>query len=119
MTVEHIKEFLAFTAVTFPQATKNGTLQKLVEETVELTSAETRPQILEECVDCIMCILHIAGQSGFTAEEIESAFKAKLEINKSREWKKNAGANNYSHVDSSEIDELYKDDGEATDRYHR
>lgn len=123
MNIEQVREWMAFSLVTFPKSTVSSTTEKMLEEISELLSAKTRPEILEEIVDCLMCLLHIGSLSQFSAEEIQSAFKAKLEINKKRDWNLNSN-NTYSHsntpsVSKEELDNLYKDDGDATDRYHR
>lgn len=85
----------------FDKATSQSSLKKLIDEIVELNNAlehETRSKVLEEYVDCLMCLLHSASAKGFTIDEISKAFYRKLKINMSSKWSYNSKDNTYSRV---------------------
>lgn len=83
---------------TFPEATAISSLKKLRTEIDEieydLANGERRP---EEYADALMCLFDSAGRNGIFPSEIFKAFEAKLAVNKSRTWVKNAD-NSYSHI---------------------
>lgn len=98
-TLEELEaERLAWSLVTFPEATPISSLRKLESEIKEieydLENGQRRP---EEYADALMCLLDSGGRHGIFLPEIIGAFAAKLEVNKRRVWVKNAD-NSYSHV---------------------
>lgn len=96
------RDRLAWSLITFPEATKESSLYKLREEIKEilkdLKKGHANPI---EYADALMCLLDSAGRAGLTMKDILAAFEHKLEINKKRTWRKNAD-NSYSHVKKDE-----------------
>lgn len=105
--IELEKERLEWSLKNFPDATNHSSLKKLREEikevVKELKYLDEFPEQYEteklnmEYADCLMCLFDSAGRSGVSIEDIIEAFSEKLEINKSRTWKKNPD-NTYSHI---------------------
>jgi len=98
-----ITQFIVFSKSTFTQATCRSSLEKCRGEIKEveriLDSPEEYPDhdLIEEYVDCIMCLIDSAARAGFTPEEIRASFSRKLLTNQRRTWKLNPD-NTYSHV---------------------
>lgn len=92
------EERLEWSLKTFPDATSFSSLLK-AEEEIEEIKADINQGIKrpEEYADALMCLFDSAGRQGISIESIFEAFAKKVEINKSREWKKNPD-NTYSHV---------------------
>lgn len=95
-----IAEFTNFSLVTFKDATALSSLEKLKEEIAETEWAifpgGFDANLLEEYVDCLMCIFDSAARSGINSIMIKQAFEKKLKKNKARKWVKNSN-NTYSH----------------------
>lgn len=96
-----IKEFCAFASETFRRATPTSSITKLETEISELKKELSYGQLteflIEEYVDCIMCLLNSYAACGLTADSLFVAFCDKLEKNKLRKWKLNSD-NTYSHI---------------------
>ncbi len=94
-------ERMAWSLLTFPEATPISSLRKLEAEIKEI-EADIIAGIKEpvEYADALMCLFDSAGRQGIAPEEIFAAFAYKLEKNKSRAWIKNPD-NSYSHVKPS------------------
>jgi NTP pyrophosphatase (non-canonical NTP hydrolase) len=101
-------ERLEWSLKNFPDATPKSSIMKLREESKEVLKEISRLEkfpdgdegladLTEEYADCLMCLFDSAGRAGVSPDEIFEAFAEKLEINKSRVWKKNPD-NTYSHV---------------------
>jgi len=90
-----------FTLSTFTEANPLSSLNKLREEmdevAHEINHGSYGESLMEEYVDCIMCLLDSAARLGIGANMIRSAFEKKIEKNLSRTWVKNED-NTYSHV---------------------
>lgn len=100
------KEFMQWGDVTFEKVTSISSMSKMQDEVNELWREVARPDrnrahIADEIADVMMCALMTAQRSGISYEELEEAFKKKLEINKGRKWKLNSN-NTYSHVKNQE-----------------
>lgn len=90
----------------FPESTWKSSLDGLAREIKEVEEAKSDYAVIDgkenrkalglEYVDCFMYLVDSMSRSGFTISEFQNLFKEKLEINKNREWKKNAD-NSYSH----------------------
>lgn len=99
---EIVLEHLDFTSKTFPKGTSKGALlhaeREIKEVFEEIEMQEVNKQRLcIEYADIFGCITDSANRAGIKFEDIISAWKEKLEINKSREWKDN-GDGSYSHL---------------------
>ncbi|HLX92057.1 MAG TPA: dATP/dGTP pyrophosphohydrolase domain-containing protein [Puia sp.] len=95
-------EFRQFCAETYPLATEASCLEKLKHEAEELSGEVWRgerkeSEILEEYVDCLMCLLDGMRRGGFTIENMRLAFLHKLAKNQKRDWIHNPKDNTYSH----------------------
>lgn len=98
--IELEAERLEWALKTFPEATALSSLYKLQSEAKEIEENILLDiKIPEEYADALMCLFDSAARMGITPEEIFEAFEKKLEVNKSRNWVKNAD-NSYSHVKS-------------------
>lgn len=83
---------------TFKEATSISSLRKAEQEIKEIEqNILNNVKDPEEYADVLMCIIDSAGREGITLSDILSAYKQKVEINKSRDWIKNPD-NSYSHV---------------------
>lgn len=97
----------------FPESSALTSVAKLKEETGELENVlrviENRAvhhsvpsellkiMALDEFSDCLMCLLDSVGKSGFTVDDLVTAFEKKMLENKYRIWQKNPDGT-YSHV---------------------
>lgn len=66
-------------------------LKKEVDELIDVFENYSRNEhrrLWFEYADCIMLLLDSASHAGFSAEDLLSAVKEKLEINKNRKWGK-------------------------------
>lgn len=111
--IELEAERLEWSLKNFPEATPRSSMLKLQSEVKEVLkeigTLEKLPDgddglgdLTEEYADCLMCLFDSAGRAGVSVEEIFEAFEEKLEINKSRVWKKNDD-NTYSHVKAGSV----------------
>ena len=97
------KEFIKFSTTTFIGATSEISIKKLEAEIVELKEELAMPicfhgiELLNEYVDCHMCLLDSMAREGFTVEQFTAAFEKKLTANKKRKWVMNENGT-YSHV---------------------
>lgn len=103
---ENIKEWMDWSVKTFEKADHMSCLEKLEDEIKELRLsifsvsskiASTSDEVLDEYVDCIMCLLHSAAKYGFDDNALRVAFQRKFTINKMRTWNLNPN-NTYSHA---------------------
>jgi len=78
----------------FPDADSVAHLFKLKDETEE---AIKTPNDIMEYADCLMAIFGASYKAGFTYDELMSACKDKLVINKTRKWVK-GNNNTYQHT---------------------
>ena len=56
-----------------------------------------RNRAITEYADVFCCVLDSARRAGISLDEITNAMNAKLQINKTRQWKDN-GDGSYSHI---------------------
>jgi hypothetical protein len=85
MTFEELWEAHAkWSNAQFGDVSSLGPRKHLVKEAKELLADNTA----EEYADCLMLVLDAARRDGFTPETLLEATKAKLDINKNREWPK-------------------------------
>lgn len=94
-----MNEFAAFAKKTFKRAHPITSLQKLDEEIKEVAHEirHGHENLAEEYADCIMCLIDSAARMKITPEMLFEAFTRKLEVNKSRKWKRNKDGT-YSHI---------------------
>ncbi len=93
------KERFEWSLKTFPESTALSSLQHLKKEIKEIEQDIAARKIEPiEYADCLMCLFDSAGRQGISPEQIFTAFKEKLRINKyERTWVKNPD-NTYSHT---------------------
>lgn len=95
------KEHIEFTTATFTEATALSSIYKLQAETEELKAELSNKfntiELITEYADCFFCLIDSAARCGLSIDHIISSMEQKLEINKSRKWKKNPD-NSYSHI---------------------
>jgi len=98
-----IKEHGEWADATFPKGTAIGALLHAQREIVEIMhDIENRAPhsiVSKEYADVIFCIMDSARRKGVSLDYIIKAGNAKLQINKSRQWKDN-GDGSYSHIKS-------------------
>ena len=101
MIETYMKEFVAWAATTFKEATALSCSYKLEQEVnelqLEITFETSRENLTEEYVDCMMCVLDSANRTGISIDDLTKAFQQKLYKNMQRKWVKNID-NTYSHV---------------------
>lgn len=95
-------EFLEFSIPTFPEADQASSLIKFSDEFEELIEAihakpANRSAVVEEYVDCLMCLIDSAFRANINPLELKEVFKLKTQVNKKRRWIKNPD-NTYSHL---------------------
>lgn len=104
---DYIMAYLHWSRDTFSESTPVSSLRHLHEEIDEViselykNSAQGIPicktqELLEEYIDCLMCLLNSASFAGYSTKEIVTAFKLNMDKNMARKWKKNSD-NTYSH----------------------
>lgn len=96
---ELFQMYSVFSVDTFEKATEKTSLLKLRDELEELEIAldnNTKEHIVDEYVDCVMCLVHSFSKLDITIEEFRQAFQTKLLINIAREWNYNTNGT-YSH----------------------
>jgi hypothetical protein len=74
-----------FSVEVMPDATSIGHLRKLKKEADE---AIEDPKDIFEYADCLLALFAAAYKSGFSFEDLAIASEQKLEILKTRKWKK-------------------------------
>src|SRR5882762_6358606 len=100
---ELISEFINFAREAFPKSTAKSSLEKCKYEIKEveehILGYEQFPEheLVEEYIDCIMCLIDSAARCGYTSYDMRAAFSRKLIINRNRTWKINSD-NSYSHI---------------------
>lgn len=100
-TLEELaNEFTEWSLPIFKEATALSSLEKCDEEIKEVANEIQHGGIhlvLEEYVDCFMCLFDSAARAGYTPLKIKEAFAIKLAKNKARKWVMNKNKT-YSHV---------------------
>jgi len=96
-----MKEHTSFSLRTFDGETPFTSLLKLGKELEELNVELTRDVIdhsalIEEYVDCIMCLLSSAARADVNIEDLHKMFEKKVTKNINRKWIKNPDGT-YSH----------------------
>jgi NTP pyrophosphatase (non-canonical NTP hydrolase) len=94
-----MNDFVSFALKTFNEADPLSSMNKLEEEMEEVSEAilHGHENLAEEYADCMMCLLDSAARLGIQPDDLMIAFAAKLQVNKNRNWVKNAD-NTYSHL---------------------
>lgn len=92
-------EFGEWTKKTFPDAHSVEHLIKLKEEADE---AIAKPSDITEYADCLGAIFGAAYKSGFSFDDLKTAFIKKFEINKSRKWLKSKNGT-YQHISNEAV----------------
>lgn len=77
------KEVNDWACKTFPASTKHSKISHLKKELAELEAATDPEDIAEEAADCLILLLHLAGEFKF---DLLAKARHKLAINKKRQW---------------------------------
>jgi NTP pyrophosphatase (non-canonical NTP hydrolase) len=96
-------ELVAWQNTTFPKSDAISKLYHLKEEVVELIeeleeSTSDTDKISKEFADCFLLLIGSANKCGFDSDGILQLMKAKLTINKMRNWQEPDENNVYRHI---------------------
>ena len=88
-------EIVGWQDITFPEGNAISMAVHLYEEVGELTQTVRYEDLLgkvqttdDELADCLILLFGIAHKRGMSFQDVEKIIIAKMEINKTRKWKK-------------------------------